>query len=136
MLEMRNVLSTKLNKKGFTLAELLVVVAIIAILVAVSIPIFTGKLNEARENTDAANLRAAKAAAVTAYLSDESATTGYYDADNGTIQKNFADVNKKYNKLSSNGDGSVDAAVVFVKITEGTSSAKPKVDATWVTSQQ
>ena len=28
------------NKKGFTLAELLVVVAIVAILVAISVPIF------------------------------------------------------------------------------------------------
>lgn len=30
------------RSKGFTLAELLIVVAIIAVLVAVSIPIFTG----------------------------------------------------------------------------------------------
>ncbi|MEG2785480.1 MAG: prepilin-type N-terminal cleavage/methylation domain-containing protein, partial [Anaerovoracaceae bacterium] len=59
MLQLRTILYTKVNKKGFTLAELLVVVAIIAILVAVSIPIFSGKLEEARKNTDLANVRAA-----------------------------------------------------------------------------
>ena len=53
----------KKNKKGFTLAELLVVVAIIAVLVAISIPIFTAQLEKARESTDAANLRAAYATA-------------------------------------------------------------------------
>ena len=46
-------------KKGFTLAELLIVVAIIAVLVAVSIPVFTNQLEKAREATDAANIRAA-----------------------------------------------------------------------------
>ena len=51
----------KLNKKGFTLAELLVVVAIIGVLVAISIPIFTSQLEKARDATDAANLRAAYA---------------------------------------------------------------------------
>lgn len=51
----------KLNKKGFTLAELLVVVAIIGVLVAISIPIFTTQLEKAREATDAANIRAAYA---------------------------------------------------------------------------
>lgn len=49
------------NKRGFTLAELLIVVAIIAVLVAISIPIFTSQLEKAREATDAANLRAAYA---------------------------------------------------------------------------
>ena len=58
----------KINKKGFTLAELLIVVAIIGVLVAISIPIFTAQLEKAREATDIANLRAAKAAAVAAYL--------------------------------------------------------------------
>lgn len=51
----------KENKKGFTLAELLIVVAIIAVLVAISIPIFTSQLEKSREATDAANLRAAYA---------------------------------------------------------------------------
>lgn len=51
----------KENKKGFTLAELLIVVAIIAVLVAISIPIFTSQLEKSREAVDAANIRAAYA---------------------------------------------------------------------------
>ena len=51
----------KNNKKGFTLAELLIVVAIIAVLVAIAIPIFTAQLEKARESTDAANIRSAYA---------------------------------------------------------------------------
>jgi len=56
------------NKKGFTLAELLVVVAIIAVLVAVSIPIFSAQTKKANLATNQANARAAKAAAVTEVL--------------------------------------------------------------------
>ena len=55
------------NKKGFTLAELLIVVAIIGVLVAVSIPIFNRELEKSREATDIANMRAAKALGVSAY---------------------------------------------------------------------
>ena len=46
---------TKSN--GFTLAELLIVVAIIAVLVAISIPIFTSQLEKAREATDLSDVR-------------------------------------------------------------------------------
>ena len=60
----------KTNKKGFTLAELLVVVAIIAVLVAIAIPIFTAQLEKAREATDAANLRAAYAELAVDVLND------------------------------------------------------------------
>ena len=56
------------DKKGFTLAELLIVVAIIGVLVAVSIPIFTKQIKKAQIATDNANMRAAKAAAYSAYL--------------------------------------------------------------------
>ena len=52
-----NSMKRKQNKKGFTLAELLIVVAIIGVLVAISIPIFTSQLEKAREATDAANIR-------------------------------------------------------------------------------
>ena len=51
----------KMNKKGFTLAELLIVVAIIAVLVAISIPIFNSQLEKSREATDVANIRDAYA---------------------------------------------------------------------------
>ena len=58
----------KLNKKGFTLAELLIVVAIIAVLTAIAIPVFNTQLEKSREATDLANVRAAYAEMVTAYL--------------------------------------------------------------------
>ena len=45
------------NKKGFTLAELLIVVAIIAVLVAISIPIFSSQLEKSRRAVDLSNAR-------------------------------------------------------------------------------
>lgn len=45
------------KKAGFTLAELLIVVAIIAVLVAISIPVFSAQLHKARVATDWANIR-------------------------------------------------------------------------------
>lgn len=52
------------NENGFTLAELLVVVAIIGILVAISIPVFTAQRSKAIIATNRANIRAARAAAL------------------------------------------------------------------------
>lgn len=128
MLEMRNVLSTKLNKKGFTLAELLVVVAIIAILVAVSIPIFTGRLTKAKTATDEANLRAAKAAAVTEYLSDDTKVGDfYYDADTGKLVTSTAAKSiKAYGQTSDHKN-----KIVKVVIKAGDDDSDPVVTPTW-----
>ncbi|MBQ3120182.1 MAG: prepilin-type N-terminal cleavage/methylation domain-containing protein [Peptococcaceae bacterium] len=60
---MHNLRNRSKDKKGFTLAELLIVVAIIAVLVAIAIPVFTGQLEKAREAADIANIRAAYAEA-------------------------------------------------------------------------
>lgn len=67
------------SKKGFTLAELLIVVAIIGVLVAISIPIFTSQLEKAREATDLANIRAAYAECSSAVLTGEDPTTAATD---------------------------------------------------------
>ena len=60
----------KKNNKGFTLMEMLIVVAIIAVLVAIAIPTFTSALEKSREATDAANLRAAYAEVTVAGLTE------------------------------------------------------------------
>ena len=67
----------KKNNKGFTLAELLIVVAIIAVLTAIAIPVFTTQLEKSREATDLANLRSAYAEMMTEVLTwDGSSTFG------------------------------------------------------------
>lgn len=113
----------KNNKKGFTLAELLVVVAIIGILVAISIPIFTSQLEKAREATDVANMRAAKAAVVTAYLSDTTVGTTklgseqaadvavgtiFYDAAKGTLTTTAPTAYGKGTATPADGTGTAD----------------------------
>ena len=55
----------KKSREGFTLAELLIVVAIIAVLVAVAIPVFGSQLEKSREAADLANVRAAYAEVLT-----------------------------------------------------------------------
>lgn len=71
---------------GFTLVEMLIVVAIIAVLVVVSIPLVSASLEDAREAADAANERAAKAAAVATYLlAGKSGNTMYAYTGDGTV---------------------------------------------------
>lgn len=58
----------KNNGKGFTLMEMLIVVAIIAVLVAIAIPVFTTQLEKAREGVDMSNIRTAYAEMLASYM--------------------------------------------------------------------
>ena len=85
------------SSKGFTLMEMLIVVAIIAVLVAIAIPTFTTSLNKARVATDEANIRSGYAAAMARVLTEQITTEGlvnpglpddetYYLLPDGTVK--------------------------------------------------
>ena len=66
----------KMNKKGFTLIEMLVVIAIIAVLVSIIIPTVSSATDKAGAATNAANLRSIIAEATTKMLASDASTTG------------------------------------------------------------
>ena len=109
----------KLNKKGFTLAELLIVIAIIAILIAIAIPAFGSALDNARLQTDHANMRSAYAIAQVANLQ------GFIEVD-GTETKIADFTGPAY----FGADGSVTATKTDAYVT----SVTPKSDGSQCTS--
>lgn len=70
---MMNKMRKMKNKKGFTLMEMLIVVAIIAILIAIAIPTFASSLNKARVATDEANIRSGYASVMVRVLDPDNA---------------------------------------------------------------
>ena len=81
----------KRGVKGFTLMEMLIVVAIIAVLVAIAIPIFTAQLNKAKVSADAANIRSGYAEVSATILSDGISSGTYYLASDGTVSATQTD---------------------------------------------
>lgn len=87
------------RKQGFTLAELLIVVAIIGVLVAVSVPIFTAQRRKAVDAVNKANIRAAKAMALAAFYDDK---TVYVSSRNGTQMAYFKYTDGSLVRLDTN----------------------------------
>lgn len=81
----------KNQKKGFTLVEMLVVIAIIAILVAIIIPVMTNSTTKAKAATDAANLRSVKAEASILYLENSNRTDYVSKITDGATCKSMDD---------------------------------------------
>lgn len=81
------------HKRGFTLSELLIVVAIIGVLVAISIPIFTSQLHKAEVATDWANLRGFYAQLQADYMETEIEREDIKDYENSKIEhRSFTDL--------------------------------------------
>ena len=105
----------KLNKKGFTLMEMLIVIAIIAILIAIAIPTFTNALEKSKIRTDEANARSLKSLVAAGYMAepDTFATgddTTYYLKEGG---QEYTTTNSGVIKYTSNkyGNGEISATV-------------------------
>ena len=76
----------KFNKKGFTLIEMLVVIAIIAVLVSIVIPVVGNSTEKAKAAADAANLRSVQAELNIAYMTGTpDATTKKITTTNAVI---------------------------------------------------
>ena len=110
---MMNKMRKMKNKKGFTLMEMLIVVAIIAILVAIAIPTFASSLNKARVATDEANIRSGYASVMTDVLTDDN-----YSVEGGTTGEATYKLNK---------DGSADQEAADPYTTVGKTDTATKV---------
>lgn len=123
------------ERGGFTLAELLIVVAIIAVLVAVAVPVFTGSLSSAQENVAKANIHAVKEKAAAQYLLQKKTGDVYYtatvDADGNVSDFTEATSGTETTAASIKDKISKEPVTIVVKIsasdvsTSSTSSPQP-----------
>lgn len=76
--------SLKGDRRGFTLAEVLIVVAIIAVLVSIGVVVLLNQLEKARQAVDLTNMRMAYGAAQIEWMTngDHSNTLYYYNGNN------------------------------------------------------
>ena len=123
-------LKAKLKKQGgFTMVELLIVVAIIAILVAVSIPMMNNALERSRHAVDQANVRSAVGLALTQYtIGEEEKVEMYYCVDDegqGYLSTTQADAVKAACQCNTD----VKNKELAVSVTEATTGDAP-VDVT------
>ncbi|MBQ8967211.1 MAG: type II secretion system protein [Ruminococcus sp.] len=108
------------NKKGFTLVELVVVIAIIGVLAAILVPSMMGYVKKSRLKTANGNAKTAYNA-VAEYLADME-TQGLIGSATEADAKTSAEA-----ELSTNGNGSGQVAVQFDDLT----AANPNFTVQW-----
>ena len=136
MKKLKEKLNAKLSKNGgFTLVEMLIVVAIIAILVVVSVPIIGSSLENAKKAADDANMRSASGIAMVHYLSSNedfsSEKTLYYVIDatskKGSLETDKSKIGTGYGQSSEN-KGEYIVVTIQDPVTDGD---EPKIECDW-----
>lgn len=103
------------NKKGFTLMEMLIVVAIIAVLIAIAIPTFNSALNKAKVGTDTANIRSGYAGVMVEILAGGAAKDDTYGLnDDGSVTKLTSGATGSY---TTKGKAEADVTIGGVSVT-------------------
>ena len=110
----------KANTKGFNIMEMLIVVAIIAVLVAIAIPTFNGALTKSKEAADVANIRAAYAEVMVENLTDNVALpneAGFKAKIGGDL--NYDDASH-FNYGTANAQGEITITYTATKLVNST----------------
>lgn len=113
----------KLNKKGFTIVELVIVIAVIAILAGVLIPTFATVVDKANQSKAMQEAKNEYEAYLAEYAKDLDGTQNldvvsgkyYFEVRNGKFDTNAKDASTKY----SNTDNLVDQSKIYVAADNG-----------------
>lgn len=111
------------KKKGFTLVELLIVIAIIAVLAAIATPLALGAINDSKATAIYSEIKSIQTAELTHYVQ-----TGTYPDTHAKLELTGMDAAGKTKNASYEYSGS-DETKRTLKVTIDNSTVKGKVDA-------
>ena len=116
------------SKSGFTLVELIVVIAILGILAGIAVPAYSGYISKANEAADYAQLDAIKTAAVFAFTDKQVKDGKYNNVDVKTIE---VTTDKKINVTPEAGDAVNDLDISAYYKMDGFTFKSGAGSATW-----